>query len=84
MATVKVKGFSVIRDVFGANVVELDVGHPETVKAALDALLQTYRGAPQEGAGGAGHRGDDPVPARPEWGGDFVDPRYRQARKDRR
>ena len=42
MATVKVKGFSVVRDVFGANVVEVDVGPPETVKAALAALLEKF------------------------------------------
>ena len=42
MATVKVKGFSVIRDVFGANVVEVDVGPPETVKGALAALLKKF------------------------------------------
>lgn len=42
MATVKVKGFSVVRDVFGAGVVELEVGPPETVKAALAALLAKF------------------------------------------
>lgn len=42
MATVKVKGFSVVRDVFGANVVEVEVGPPETVKAALVALLHKF------------------------------------------
>jgi MoaD family protein len=42
MATVRVKGFSVIRDVFGAAQVEIEVGPPETVKATLDALLQAY------------------------------------------
>jgi MoaD family protein, archaeal len=42
VATVRVKGFSVIRDVFGAGEVEIEVGRPETVKATLDALLQTY------------------------------------------
>jgi len=42
MATVRVKGFSVIRDVLGAAEVEIEVGRPETVKATLDALLQTY------------------------------------------
>jgi len=31
VATVKVKGFSVVRDVFGAGLVELEVGEPETV-----------------------------------------------------
>ena len=42
MATVRVKGFSVIRDVLGSGEVEIDVGRPETVKATLDALLRTY------------------------------------------
>ncbi len=42
MATVRVKGFSVVRDVLGASVVELDVGPPETVRGALDALLAKY------------------------------------------
>jgi MoaD family protein len=42
VATVTVKGFSVIRDVFGASTVELDVDHPETVKGTLDALLQKF------------------------------------------
>lgn len=44
MAKVSVKGFSVIRDVFGASVVEVDVAQPETVKGTLDALLQKYGG----------------------------------------
>lgn len=42
MATVKVKGFSVVRDVFGAGTVELEVGAPETVKATLAALLVKF------------------------------------------
>ena len=42
MARVKVKGFSVIRDVFGASVVDVDVGPPETVRAALAALLEKF------------------------------------------
>lgn len=42
MATVNVKSFSVVRDVLGASVVEVEVGHPETVKGVLDALLQKY------------------------------------------
>jgi len=42
VAKVKVKGFSVVRDVFGASVVELDVGPPETVKATLAALLAKF------------------------------------------
>jgi molybdopterin converting factor small subunit len=42
VATVRVKGFSVIRDVFGANVVDIEVDHPETVKGVLDGLLRTF------------------------------------------
>lgn len=42
MATVKVKGFSVVRDVFGAGLVEVEVGAPETVKATLAALLVKF------------------------------------------
>jgi MoaD family protein len=42
VATIKVKGFSVIRDVFGASEVEVEVNHPATVQATLDALLRTY------------------------------------------
>ena len=42
MATIRVKGFSVIRDVFGASEVEVEVGDPATVQATLDALLRTY------------------------------------------
>jgi MoaD family protein len=42
VATVKVKGFSVIRDVFGASVVEVSVGPPETVKGVLAALLEKF------------------------------------------
>ena len=42
MATITVKGFSVVRDVFGANVVEVEVGPPETVKRALAALLEKF------------------------------------------
>jgi len=42
VATVRVKGFSVVRDVFGASVVEVDVPPPETVGAALEALLAKY------------------------------------------
>lgn len=42
MATVKVKGFSVVRDVFGAGVVDVEVGPPETVKATLAALLAKF------------------------------------------
>lgn len=42
MAIIGVKGFSVVRDVFGANLVEVEVGPPETVKAALAALLDKF------------------------------------------
>ncbi|RPI05491.1 MAG: hypothetical protein EHM71_12625 [Zetaproteobacteria bacterium] len=42
MAIIGVKGFSVVRDVFGANLVEVEVGPPETVKAALGALLDKF------------------------------------------
>ena len=42
MARVRVTGFSVIRDVFGASTVDLEVGRPETVKGTLDALLAKY------------------------------------------
>jgi len=42
VATVKVKGFSVIRDVFGASLVQVDVGPPETVKGVLAALLEKF------------------------------------------
>lgn len=42
MATVRVKGFSVIRDVFGASAVEVNVGPPETVKGVLAALLDKF------------------------------------------
>jgi MoaD family protein len=45
VAKVSVKGFSVIRDVLGANVVEIEVDPPETVKGTLDTLLKKY-GAP--------------------------------------
>ena len=45
MAKVSVKGFSVIRDVFGASVVEIEVEHPETVGGTFDTLLKKY-GAP--------------------------------------
>jgi molybdopterin converting factor small subunit len=42
VATVRVKGFSVVRDALGAGTVELEVGPPETVRAALDALLAQH------------------------------------------
>ncbi len=42
MATITVKGFSVIRDAMGAGTVTLDVAAPETVRGALDTLLAQY------------------------------------------
>ena len=42
MARVKVQSFSVIRDVIGADVVEIEVNGPETVGGLLDELLRKY------------------------------------------
>ena len=42
MARVKVKSFSVIRDVLGADIVELEVNGHETVGGLLDELLRKY------------------------------------------
>ena len=42
MARVKVKTFSVIRDVLGAEVVELDVNGSETVGEIFDVLVRRY------------------------------------------
>ena len=42
MARVKVKSFSVIRDVLGSEVVEIDVKKPETVGGLFNALLCRY------------------------------------------
>jgi molybdopterin converting factor small subunit len=42
VATVRVKGFSVVRDAMAASVVELEVGPPATIRATLDALLARY------------------------------------------
>ena len=42
MAKVKVKTFSVIRDVLGAEVVELDVNGSETVGEIFDVLVRRY------------------------------------------
>jgi MoaD family protein len=41
VATVTVKGFSVIRDAFGASTVEVEVA-PETVRGTLDTLLRQF------------------------------------------
>jgi len=42
MATVTVKGFTVIRDVLGADRVEIDVPEPATVARTFEALLGKY------------------------------------------
>jgi molybdopterin converting factor small subunit len=42
VATVRVKGFSVVRDALGAGAVDVEVAGPETVRGALDALLAKY------------------------------------------
>jgi MoaD family protein len=42
MARVKVKTFSVIRDVLGSDIVEIDVDEPETVGGLFTALLRKY------------------------------------------
>lgn len=42
MARVKVKTFSVIRDVLGAETVEVDVKGPETVGGLFDELVRKY------------------------------------------
>ncbi len=42
MAKVKVKSFSVIRDVLGSDVVEIDVNEPETVGGLFDELVRQY------------------------------------------
>jgi len=42
MTMVKVKTFSVIRDVLGAEVVEIAVGDPTTVSEVFNALLRKY------------------------------------------
>lgn len=42
MARVKVKSFSVIRDVLGAEVVEIDVKEPATVGGLFDELVHQY------------------------------------------
>ena len=42
MARVKVKSFSVIRDVLGSEVVEIDVNEPETVGGLFQEMLRRY------------------------------------------
>jgi molybdopterin converting factor small subunit len=41
-ASVKVRGFTVIRDVFGADVVDVEVPAPRTIGALLEALLRQF------------------------------------------
>ncbi|HEY50547.1 MAG TPA: MoaD/ThiS family protein [Dehalococcoidia bacterium] len=42
MARVKVKSFSVIRDVLGSEVVEIEVNEPQTVRRLFDELVRRY------------------------------------------
>jgi len=42
VARVKVKSFSVIRDVLGSEVVEIEVNEPETVGGLFDELVRRY------------------------------------------
>lgn len=42
MTRVKVKTFSVIRDVLGSDIVEIEVGDPATVGGLFDTLLCQY------------------------------------------
>ena len=47
MATVKLKTFSVVRDVIGSDVVEVKVEEPATVRGLFDKLFKRY-GEPLE------------------------------------
>jgi len=42
VARVKVKSFSVIRDVLGSEVVEIEVNEPQTVRRLFDELVRRY------------------------------------------
>jgi MoaD family protein len=42
MATIKLKTFSVVRDVIGSDVVEIEVGAPATVRGLFDELFNRY------------------------------------------
>lgn len=42
MATIKLKTFSVVRDVIGSDVVEVEVEKPATVRRLFDALFERY------------------------------------------
>ena len=48
MAKVRVRSFTVIRDVLGAAVVDAEVPQPETVKGVFDTLLREYGGPLKE------------------------------------
>lgn len=47
-ATIKVRSFTVLRDVFGADLIEVDVAQPGTVQGVFDALFARYDGALRE------------------------------------
>jgi molybdopterin converting factor small subunit len=42
VATIKVKAFSVLRDVFGAGVIELEVGPAENLAGVFDAMFAKF------------------------------------------
>ena len=42
MATITVKAFSVLRDVFGAGVIELEVGPAENLAGVFDAMFARF------------------------------------------
>ena len=42
MATVRIRGFTVVRDVLGADVVSIDVPEPASVAGTFEALLGKY------------------------------------------
>lgn len=42
MATITVKAFSVLRDVFGAGVIELEVGPAEKLAGVFDAMFARF------------------------------------------
>ncbi len=42
MAEVSVQGFTVVRDVFGADIIEMTVSEPATVGRMIDELLERF------------------------------------------
>jgi len=72
VATVKVKGFSVVRDVFGAGLVELEVGEPETVKATSPPCSRNSA-SPSRRCWWTGNRGNHPAASRLERRSHIVD-----------